>query len=216
MNKEINEGDIFGSLTAVKEVKSKGTRHWLCQCSCGRGEPHLVRANKLRSGETLGCKHCPLKHGHSSVNSKTYRSWCAMLQRIRGTISTTSDPFYKDRGVLVCDRWNPDKGGSFENFLDDMGERPEGTTLDKDIKGGIGCLIYSKDTCRWATPKEQANHTRRCRLYEYKGKVQSLKMWAEEFQINYGSLYYRVITSGWDIAKALTQPIGLNYVGASK
>jgi hypothetical protein len=67
---------------------------------------------------------------------------------------------YGGRGVTVCQRWDPQAGGSFENFLSDLGERPEGTTLDKDKLGGIGCLIYSPETCSWLTPKEQAAHTR--------------------------------------------------------
>ena len=64
--------------------------------------------------------------------------------------------FYGGRGVVVCDRWDPAKGGSFENFLSDMGERPEGMSIDKDIKGDG--MLYSKETCCWATPSEQARH----------------------------------------------------------
>jgi len=59
---------------------------------------------------------------------------------------------YGGVGITVCDRWNPDKGGSFENFLADMGERPEGTTLDRfPNKTGN----YEPSNCRWATFAEQ-------------------------------------------------------------
>lgn len=68
-----------------------------------------------------------------------------MLQRVRGTAGPNST--YVHEGMTVDPRWE-----SFENFLVDMGERPEGKTLDR-IDGTKG---YCKDNCRWATPLEQA------------------------------------------------------------
>jgi hypothetical protein len=59
---------------------------------------------------------------------------------------------YGGAGIAVCDRWNPAKGGSFENFLADMGERPEGKTLDRYPKNDGN---YDPGNCRWATPSEQ-------------------------------------------------------------
>jgi hypothetical protein len=63
-------------------------------------------------------------------------------------------PQYKDyggRGVTVCERWQGKYG--FENFLKDMGKRPEGFTL-----GRIGhSLLYSPETCEWQSRKEQEN-----------------------------------------------------------
>jgi hypothetical protein len=79
-------------------------------------------------------------------NSKTYKSYYAMLQRCQNPEHENYD-LYKDR--VVCDRWTECNG--FENFLEDMGERPEGTTLDRidNTKG------YSRDNCRWSDPKTQ-------------------------------------------------------------
>lgn len=71
-----------------------------------------------------------------------------------------SNPEYENyggRGIKVCDRWNISKGGSFENFYEDMGEPPEGMTLDRiDVDDG-----YSPQNCRWATTGLQAYNIRK-------------------------------------------------------
>jgi hypothetical protein len=64
-------------------------------------------------------------------------------------------PDYGGRGITVCERWCGKHG--FENFLHDMGERPEGKTLDrKNVNGN-----YCKSNCRWATAHEQRINQRR-------------------------------------------------------
>jgi len=63
-------------------------------------------------------------------------------------------PSYKNyggRGIGVCDRWRPAMGGSFANFLQDMGVRPPGKTIDRVDNDGN----YIPENCKWSTPTEQ-------------------------------------------------------------
>lgn len=92
-----------------------------------------------------------LKHGHSAggKTSRTYNSWASMLQRVQPDYHHAED--YHGRGIIVCERWH-----SFDAFLEDMGERPMGTTLDrKNNDSG-----YDKHNCRWATGTVQRLNSR--------------------------------------------------------
>ena len=60
--------------------------------------------------------------------------------------------WYGERGITVCDRWL-----KFENFLADMGERPEDLTLDRFPNNDGN---YEPGNCRWATDEQQANNRR--------------------------------------------------------
>lgn len=87
---------------------------------------------------------------HGLSNSPTFRSWWDMVRRCT---QPTRPGFanYGGRGITVCDRWRV-----FANFLADMGERPEGLTLDRRDNDGN----YEPGNCRWATHSEQQRNKR--------------------------------------------------------
>lgn len=78
------------------------------------------------------------------MNDGAFRSWVAMLSRV------ARDPRYMPLGV--CERWL-----SFDNFLEDMGDRPKVFSIDR-IDGSKG---YSKENCRWADSTTQAINRRK-------------------------------------------------------
>ena len=147
-----------------------------------------------------------LKHGHKRSNweSPTYQSWKAMLKRCRNP-NHKSFQNYGGRGVTVCARWDPAQGGSFENFLSDMGERPSGTTLDKD-KNGAG-NIYSPENCCWLTPSEQATYKRLrgSHYVTYQGQKMILADAARLAGVNRATIFFR-IRKGWSEDRLFLPP----------
>jgi hypothetical protein len=107
-----------------------------------------------------------------------------------------NDPKYPDyggRGIVVCERWD-----SFENFLADMGERATGLTIERNDNNGH----YEPGNCRWATPKEQANNTRRNIVITFRGETMTLAQWACSLGMDYHALYWRI--ENWTLERAMT------------
>jgi len=132
----------------------------LCECGCGERTPLAVATDHKRGykkGEPTrflrGHQNRP-RHGHSPRGGKlspTYLTWQGMKGRcLRKTDSAYHR--YGARGITVCARWRD----SFEAFLDDMGERPEGLTIDRIDNDGH----YEPGNCRWVTPKQQMTNQR--------------------------------------------------------
>lgn len=142
------------------------------------------------------------KHGYSNLDNRTYRTWCQMRTRCRSD-EPRYYPHYKGKGIRVCERWD-----DFSKFLQDMGERPEGKTLDR-IDNSLG---YSPDNCRWATVVEQANNKSSNTLLTFAGETLNVSQWARKTGIPRHTLFLR-IRSGWPVDKLLTkEPIKKNHM----
>jgi hypothetical protein len=125
-----------------------------------------------------------------------YYVWTKMKARCKNPTDHKWE-HYGARGIKVCDRWI----SSFEAFVEDMGERPEGTTLDRiEVNGD-----YEPGNCRWASYEEQANNKRNTVNLTYQGRTQSLTQWAREIGISKASLQNR-FERGWSVEKALSTP----------
>lgn len=148
-------GKKYGRLTVLRYAgRNKHNQPlWDCLCDCGKSS--TVRGSNLTTGQTQSCgclckergREAHTKHGHmvGRVGSRTHKSWNMMLQRCRNP-KNPNYARYGAKGISVCDRWS-----EFKNFLLDMGERPDGCSLDRiDNEGN-----YEKQNCRWATDSEQ-------------------------------------------------------------
>lgn len=110
---------------------------------------------------------------------------------------------YKDyggRGITVCERWK-----SFQCFLDDMGIRPHGKTLDRIDNNGN----YEPGNCRWATRKQQSQNRRYCPQLTANGKTQGIEEWAAEMGINPWTIRGR-LKKGWSHQRAVCEPVKFN------
>jgi hypothetical protein len=126
----------------------------LAVCDCGKLKE--VSRSNIVSGQSTQCKSCSgtgnknaTKHGYDGT--PTYVSWVEMRRRVRAT-HRKDYQWYKH--VTVASEWE-----CFDQFLSDMGERPEGTTLDR-IDPDKG---YTKSNCRWADSLTQRHNQRRMR-----------------------------------------------------
>lgn len=155
---KIGVGEVFGEwvvLGASANPKYPNAQYLECACSCGN--IRSVGASALSRGKTTHCG-CTRRQAHKDrvtihgmYETPTYNSFTAMNNRCNRS-SHREYHRYGGNGVMICDRWNLKAGGSFLNFLEDMGERPVGHTLNRVN----GAKIYAKDTCEWATAGEQS------------------------------------------------------------
>lgn len=135
---------------------------------------------------------------HSMTNTALYGLWCGMKTRCYNhNFSQYKD--YGGRGITVCDRWR----NSFKNFYEDMGDRPEGMTLDRIDNDGN----YEPSNCRWATTTTQALNTRKKRIVVCGETVGRISIVARENNISLPLVYGRM-RCGWSLNDALSIPVG--------
>lgn len=182
--------ETFGRLTTLGPAFRMNKKYSIvCQCDCGKIV--IVLAVSLRSANTLSCgclreqmyqlglKVATTKHGQTACGTATpeYTAWRRMKTRCLSKCSKDYGRYGK-RGIKICDRWLGESG--FQNFFADMGKKPSPQhSIDRIDNDGD----YCPENCRWATPREQANNTRRTNKLNAFGKVQSLSEWAREFKM---------------------------------
>jgi len=137
----------------------------------------------------------PRHKQHGMSRSRTYVIWQAMIRRCYNN-KCRSFTDYGERGIHVCASWRK----SFSAFIRDMGEAPDGLTLErKDNARG-----YSKANCKWATRAEQNRNRRGVRLFRYDGKQLTLGEISKLCGIKTASLYWRVVVKKWPLSRAVS------------
>ena len=151
-------GKVFGRLTTIKysHMSKNSAQYWECLCSCGNTK--VIARSSLLRGMSISCgcfqkeetSKRTLIHGQEKTGLKsptrTYIIWGGIIARVRRPPAQCYD------GITVCKEWE-----DFTNFLRDMGEVPEGKTIDRIDS----TKSYEKSNCRWATPQEQSRNIRK-------------------------------------------------------
>ena len=197
-------GNVYGRLTVLSFAGHSSHKRplpqWHCECECGQSI--TVVGPHVKNGNTLSCgclrkevaKQRATSHGRKT--SRTYQVWQGMKAR---TTNPNNGHYhvYGGRGIEVCDEWF----NSFETFLKDMGEAPEGLSIDRIDNDGH----YEPSNCRWATPQQQSrNHSRNVWL-EANGVRKCLSDWADDLGCTSYAIQKR-LERGWDEADAVTIP----------
>lgn len=208
------KGQRFGRLIVGEFIPddSKYAR-WAVTCSCGTVKTVLAQA--LRSGavRSCGCLHSEVtserafKHGHSiGVRTRAYRIWTGMMDRCEWGGNKPAFANYGARGIRVCNRWFV-----FDQFLKDMGDPPDGMSLDRVDNDGP----YSRENCRWATRQEQSLNTSRTKRVTYNGNTTTVFELCDALGLSRKAIGARAQRRGGDYVKALksagvnVDPIGI-------
>ena len=178
-------GDSYGWLTVVERAPNKGIQPmYRCKCVCG-GEV-VMRGSKLRNSPEpdCGCRRkikigdANRKHGFN--RTPTYSTWCGIKHRC-GKL-----PGYEN--IELCERWQ-----KFENFLEDMGVRPEGKVLDRIDN----MRDYEPGNCQWSPRSEASKRSRKSRSLTANGITQSAIQWANTMDIPVSRFYQKLNTGDY-------------------
>lgn len=187
--------------------------YWNCLCDCGI--ECKVRGSNLRSGRAKSCgclskQALELRTKHGMSDSREYSIWASMVQRCINPKTTHFD-YYGGIGVRVSEDWK----SSFEKFFEDMGECPEGCSLDRIDHLGD----YCKENCRWAD-KSMQQYNQKKRITNTSGKtgvsfMKSKGMWRARISKDKQEIHLGLFETFEDAVKA-REEAELKYFGFTK
>lgn len=147
-------GERIGKLVVLERDNSiTDNKHvwWKVKCDCG--EIKYLQGSQLRNGTTSTCgcllsdKRGSKRENHGRTKTKEYKIWTSMCGRVTRPDESTRK-WYFDKGISVSSEWR----AGFTQFYEDMGDCPEGYSLDRIDPAGD----YCKENCRWASLELQS------------------------------------------------------------
>lgn len=197
----------FGRLVVLTQgPQSTGSRNRpQCVCKCDCGNDVLVTNRNLLAGCTKSCgclakeRAANWRKEHGLHKTGAYSSWSAMMKRCYAPRSWGYSN-YGGRGIAVCSRWH-----DVRKFVEDMGERPEGMSLDRINSDGN----YDPGNVRWATRITQSNNRRNVARYSVNGELLSVGEMAARSGVKHATIAMR-LKRGWKPEEAMR---AMNEVG---
>jgi hypothetical protein len=197
-------GSQFGRWTVIerigrREKRSGSPLYFKCRCQCGREK--AVAENSLSAGTSRSCG-CARHATHHLSKHPLYPTWKTMRRRCKNP-KCIDYPLYGGRGIQVCERWN-----DVRNFIEDMGKRPDSTSLDRIDNDGD----YEPANCRWATTTQQRTNKRPRKPFSRGteltafGETLPVRAWEIKTGITCRAIYYR-IARGWPAERVVSEPL---------
>lgn len=189
-------GQRFGFLTATSFFERKffpsGQAHnvWNCICDCGKETTASIGMLCSGKKKSCGCKwkdfisEARTVHGYCRRREETNKTWLCWWNMLQRCTNPKSERFnqYGGRGITVCERWI-----EFANFLADMGDKPEGKSIERaDVNGS-----YCPENCSWILNRDQFENMQKSIRITIGGDTKSLKRWSTELGLNYLTVYGR-------------------------
>lgn len=184
------KGKRFGMWTVLEpfEKKKEGT-YWICRCDCGNISN--VHGGNLIAGRS---KSCGCQRGKQTISRFTKHKGSktrlyVIYNGIKSRCFNKNNPAYYrygGRGITMCEEWVNSfelfREWSLNNGYDDK------LSIDRiDVNGN-----YEPNNCRWSTPKEQGNNTRKNLIFQIDGKQVTLSQLCEKANMKYSTVYYRI------------------------
>lgn len=199
-------GQRFDRLTVIRRAPNgvRGQTQWVCLCDCTPDREIVIQASGMVAGRTHSCG-CLRREAtgdaartHGKTGSRAHNSWSHAKNRCTNP-KGRSWGNYGGRGITMCLRWSQ----SFAAFYADMGDPPVGRSIERvNNNGHYSCGKHDlcsdcrgrnlPTNCRWATPLEQGNNTRRNVTLECAGKLATLAQWSRSTGVGYKTLQGRV------------------------
>ena len=142
---------------------------------------------------------------HGFRGTTEYSIWLNMKQRCLNP-KNKAFAHYGGRGISVCESWK----NSFSSFLDYVGPRPPGLTIDRIDNNGN----YEPGNVQWATAKTQTENRRSTRLLTYKGMTLPMLVMARHLGVNQWGFRSR-IDKGDSVEEALASMAHVSKIRAS-
>lgn len=188
-------GQRCGMLTVMSLAPSKDNLAcWNCACDCGNEV--VLRGDVLRRGQhSCGCTNLG-RRTHNMSETRVYRIWRGMISRCENK-NIPHYAYYGARGITVCERWH-----RFENFLSDMGDAPEGHSIERRDNDGN----YESENCYWLPMSKQAQNRRGNTYVEIDGETVCVAEAARRLGVKHGTIRYRLQKAFYK--KDLRAPVG--------